>query len=58
MFEYLFILFNATQGIFLMFAFVCNRRVYNMYKQLFVGKEKTRVLSVSNVKTSETSTSF
>ena len=30
--EYIFIIFNASQGVFIFLAFVCNKRVLDMYK--------------------------
>ena len=33
-FEYLFIVANATQGLFLMVSFVCNRRVLMLFENL------------------------
>ena len=35
-FKYLFILLNATPGLFIFFVYVCNRRVLTLYRQLFV----------------------
>ncbi|WAQ97231.1 hypothetical protein MAR_029921 [Mya arenaria] len=36
-FSYLFIVLNASQGVFLFFAFICNRRVYSMLMNLVYG---------------------
>ena len=33
--EYLFIIFNAAQGVFVFLAFVCNKRVVGMYRRKF-----------------------
>ena len=33
--EYIFIIVNATQGLFIFLAFVCNRRVFRMYSYKF-----------------------
>ena len=32
--EYIFIMFNASQGVFIFLAFVCNKRILNLYKGL------------------------
>ena len=34
-FKYLFILLNATPGLFIFVVYVCNRRVLSLYRQLF-----------------------
>jgi hypothetical protein len=34
-FKYLFILLNATPGLFIFVVYVCNRRVFSLYRQLF-----------------------
>ena len=39
-FEYLFIIFNASQGVFIFLAFVCNKRVLNLYRG-FIARSKT-----------------
>lgn len=39
-FEYLFIILNASQGVFLFLAFICNKRVLNLYKSR-LGQIKT-----------------
>ncbi|UJR30770.1 hypothetical protein I4U23_018290 [Adineta vaga] len=36
-FKYLFILLNATPGLFIFVVYVCNRRVVALYRNLFVG---------------------
>ena len=36
-FSYLFIILNATQGVFLFLSFVCNKRVLSMYKNRSFG---------------------
>ena len=36
-FEYLFIVANASQGLFLMVSFVCNKRVLELYKDLWTS---------------------
>jgi hypothetical protein len=35
-FRYLFILLNATPGLFIFGVYVCNKRVFTLYRQLFV----------------------
>ena len=37
-FSYLFIILNATQGVFLFLSFVCNKRVLTMYKNRSFGE--------------------
>src|SRR5438045_208888 len=34
-FKYLFILLNATPGIFIFVVYVCNRRVFTLYRKLY-----------------------
>ena len=34
-FKYLFILLNATPGLFIFVVYVCNRRVFKLYRDLF-----------------------
>jgi hypothetical protein len=36
-FKYLFILLNATPGLFIFVVYVCNRRVFTLYRRLFTG---------------------
>ena len=38
--EYIFIIFNASQGVFIFLAFVCNKRVLDMYRG-FMARTKT-----------------
>ena len=40
-FSYLFILLTNSQGLFIMLAFVCNRRVANLYRKRFTNKSGT-----------------
>ena len=46
-FEYLFILANASQGLFLMISFLCNRRVLTLFKDLLANLKKQRLTSSS-----------
>ena len=52
--EYVFIILNAGQGIFIMTAFILNKRVYNMYNTYFKGKSFGRPTTTS----SNTETTF
>ncbi|KAK3092907.1 hypothetical protein FSP39_008743 [Pinctada imbricata] len=36
---YVFIILNASQGVFIMFAFVCNKRILDLYKKRFAEKD-------------------
>ena len=45
--EYVFIILNAGQGIFIMTAFILNKRVYNMYHAYFKGKSFARPTTTS-----------
>ena len=40
-FEILFIIANASQGLFIMMSFVCNRRVLAMFKELVLGARES-----------------
>ena len=57
--EYLFIIFNASQGVFIMIAFVLNRRVYALCwtKDAFVYSEKTNETIASKRESSRWSNS-
>ena len=50
-FSYLFISLNASQGLFLCFAFVANRRVLTMYKQLSTSLKHSKGSSTVSHKT-------
>ena len=51
--EYLFIILNASQGVFLFLAFVCNKRVIGLYKGCFGGNKTavSRQLTTTRIKT-------
>ena len=54
-FSYLFILLNASQGVFLFLSFVCNQRVLTMYKTRSFGVTTT---SSGSYRTRSTETKF
>ena len=41
--EYLFIIFNACQGVFIMIAFILNRRVYSLFRQCITVQNRATV---------------
>jgi hypothetical protein len=43
-FSYMFIVLNAGQGVFIMFAFIFNRRVFQMIKQVCINKNDIQSL--------------
>ncbi|XP_045188125.2 uncharacterized protein LOC123546002 [Mercenaria mercenaria] len=51
-FSYLFIVLNAGQGVFIMFAFIINRRVYAMCKQAFCKDSDTIMFTTKRKTTS------
>ena len=48
--EYIFIIFNASQGVFIFLAFVCNKRVISLHRNL-MGRTKTILSGRLNTKT-------
>lgn len=54
--SFLFIIFNCSQGLFIFFAFICNKRVRTYYKKLFL-RCKTRTAMPDVLKSSRISVS-
>lgn len=54
--SFLFIIFNCSQGLFIFFAFICNRRVGNYYKAMFL-KCKSKITREKVLKSSRISIS-
>lgn len=57
LFAYLFVLFNASQGVFILFAFVINHRVFDMLQNLYKVHGKGIYLSNGNKDSTRTQTS-
>jgi hypothetical protein len=54
--SFLFIIFNCSQGLFIFFAFICNRRVGNYYKAMFLNC-KSKITGENVLKSSRISVS-
>ncbi|KAJ8308952.1 hypothetical protein KUTeg_013826 [Tegillarca granosa] len=49
---YTFVILTPLQGVFIMFSFVCNKRVFDLYKSILFGKKKNNRSSRSTIKAS------
>ena len=52
--EYLFIIFNASQGVFIMIAFLINKRVYSIWRSSsLISSRRSRLTTVSRTDTKD-----
>ncbi|KAJ8304631.1 hypothetical protein KUTeg_018214 [Tegillarca granosa] len=53
-FSFIVTIFNGFQGLFVFLSYICNKRVFNLYKTLFKDKRKTDLTLATNSSTKTT----